>query len=72
MRASKEQKKLMDKQETMLNRVFQQKACSVKDYDDLQTFCAIAIEVMRKCEPALLREAATTVEARDLTKGLRQ
>lgn len=62
----------MDKHEAMINRVFRSEKCSQRDYIELQTFCAIAIEVMRKCDPALLKEAATTVEARDLTRDLRK
>lgn len=71
MRSKKAQRILMDKHEAMINRVFHNEKCSQRDYIELQTFCAVAIEVMRKCDPALLAEAATTVEARGLTREMR-
>ena len=38
---------------------------------ELQTFCAIAIELMRTSEPEKLRDAARLVEMRHMTKELR-
>lgn len=38
---------------------------------ELQTFCAIAIELMKTATPSRLRDAARLVEMRHITKGLR-
>lgn len=40
-------------------------------HEDLQTFCAIAIELMKSATPYKLREAARNVEIRHRTKELR-
>lgn len=38
---------------------------------ELQTFCAIAIELMKSATPSRLRDAARLVEMRHITKELR-
>ena len=38
---------------------------------ELQTFCAIAIELMKQAKPSKLRDAARLVEMRHITKELR-
>jgi len=38
---------------------------------ELQTFCAISIELMKSATPSRLRDAARLVEMRHITKGLR-
>ena len=38
---------------------------------ELQTFCAIAIELMKSATPSRLRDAARLVEMRHMTKELR-
>ena len=38
---------------------------------ELQTFCAIAVELMRSASPSKLRDAARLVEMRHMTKELR-
>ena len=38
---------------------------------ELQTFCAIAIELMRTATPSRLRDAARLVEMRHITKEFR-
>lgn len=38
---------------------------------ELQTFCAIAIELMKSATPSKLRDAARLVEMRNITKELR-
>lgn len=38
---------------------------------ELQTFCAISIELMKSATPSRLRDAARLVEMRHITRGLR-
>lgn len=38
---------------------------------ELQTFCALAVELMKTSTPSRLRDAARLVEMRHMTKGLR-
>jgi len=38
---------------------------------ELQTFCAISIELMKSATPSRLRDAARLAEMRHITKGLR-
>lgn len=38
---------------------------------ELQTFCALAVELMKTSTPSRLRDAARLVEMRHMTKGLK-
>lgn len=66
MSAIKYQKELIEDSAEMLLRDLPEDASP-----GLQTFCAIAIELMKSSTASRLRDAARLVEMRDITKGLR-
>lgn len=66
MTAIKYQKDLINDSAEMLLRDLPDNATP-----ELQTFCAIAIELMKSATASRLRDAARLVEMRDKTKGLR-
>lgn len=72
MSAIKEQSDLAQKNADLCNRVFNEdEFCTEEDWIDIQTLCAIAIELIKSSSPSKLREAARTVEIRHRTKFLR-
>ena len=66
MSAIKYQQDLIESSIQMLMRHLPQDASP-----ELQTFCAISIELMRTATPSKLRDAARLVEMRQITKELR-
>lgn len=71
MSAIKYQQDLIQQHVDMLNEFKSKETITCEDIIKFETFCAIAIELMKTATPSRLRDAARLVEMRHITKGLR-
>ena len=71
MAATQYQKDLINHYVNELNEFKTKVEITAEDIIKFETFCAIAIELMKSATPSRLRDAARLVEMRHITKGLR-
>ena len=64
MSAINEQRKLSEHYADVCKEVFAKEAMSDSDKEEIQTLCAIAIELIKSSSPSKLRESARIVEIR--------
>lgn len=64
MSAINEQRKLAEHYADVCKEIFAKEAMSESDKEEIQTLCAIAIELIKSSSPSKLREAARIVEIR--------
>lgn len=64
MSAKKEQAELATKNADLCNRVFNEGICTDEDWIDIQTLCAIGIELIKSASAYKLREAGRNVGIR--------
>ena len=64
MSAINEQRQLAEHYADVCKEVFAKEAMSDSDKEEIQTLCAIAIELIKSSSPSKLREAARIVEIR--------
>jgi len=62
--AINEQRQLAEHYADVCKEVFAKEAMSDSDKEEIQTLCAIAIELIKSSSPSKLREAARIVEIR--------
>ena len=68
MSAINEQRQLAEHYADVCKEVFAKEAMSDSDKEEIQTLCAIAIELIKSSSPSKLRESARIVEIRYLIK----
>ena len=71
MSANKEQADLASYSAHRLREIFSKPELTDDDRVYLQTFCSLAVELIKSASPYRLREAGRNVEIRNLTKGLK-
>ena len=64
MSAINEQRKLAEHYADVCKEIFAKEAMSDSDKEEIQTLCAIAIELIKSSSPSKLRESARIVEIR--------
>lgn len=64
MSAINEQRQLAEHYADVCKEIFAKEAMSESDKEEVQTLCAIAIELIKSSSPSKLREAARIVEIR--------
>ena len=64
MSAINEQRQLAEHYADVCKEIFAKEAISESDKEEIQTLCAIAIELIKFSSPSKLREAARIVEIR--------
>ena len=64
MSAINEQRKLAEHYADSCKEIFAKEAISESDKEEIQTLCAIAIELIKSSSPSKLREASRIVEIR--------
>ena len=64
MSAINEQRKLAEHYAYVCKEIFAKESISESDKEEIQTLCAIAIELIKSSSPSKLREAARIVEIR--------
>ena len=72
MSAINEQRKLAEHYADVCKEVFAKEAMSDSDKEEIQTLCAIAIELIKSSSPSKLREAARIVEIRSYKEKIRK
>ncbi len=71
MSAKQDQARLAESAMAMCQDVFSKEDLTEDDWIDIQTLCAIAVELIKKSSPSAVRDAGRTVEIRFLERKVR-
>ena len=71
MSAINEQRKLAEHYAYVCKEIFAKEAISESDKEEIQTLCAIAIELIKSSSPSKLRESARIVEIRSYKEKIK-
>ncbi len=71
MSAKQDQARLAESATAMCQDVFSKEELTEDDWIDIQTLCAIAVELIKKSSPSVVRDAGRTVEIRFLERKVR-
>ena len=71
MSAINEQRQLAEHYADVCKEIFAKEAMSESDKEEVQTLCAIAIELIKSSSPSKLREAARIVEIRSYKEKIK-
>lgn len=69
MSAKKQQAELAAKAVAMCEDVFSKEVISDEEWTEIQTLCALAVELIKKSSPSVVRDAGRTVEIRFLERN---
>lgn len=71
MSAKRQRTELAEYYADQCNRIFASDVISADDRIEIETLCALAIELIKNAAPSVIREAGRVVELRNLTRRLR-
>ena len=71
MSAINEQRQLAEHYADVCKEIFAKESISESDKEEIQTLCAIAIELIKSSSPSKLREAARIVEIRSYKEKIK-